>query len=74
MDTGDMFLYRRFEHPKGWDRQHIRRFLENKFRRHPAVAPIIRNDPPVFTSSHAPFFALYRMGAPTSKYCEPIFS
>ena len=57
LDTGDMFLYRRFEHPAGWHRQHIRRFLENKFRRHPAIAPIIRNDPPVFTSNHAPFFA-----------------
>jgi len=57
LDTGDMFLYRRFEHPAGWHRQHIRKFLDNKFRRHPAIAPIIRNDPPVFTSNHAPFFA-----------------
>jgi hypothetical protein len=57
LDTGDLFLYRRFEHPKGWDRRNIRRFLENRFRRHPAVSPIIRNDPPVFTSNHAPFFA-----------------
>ena len=57
LDAGDLFLYRRFEHPAGWHRQHIRRFLENKFKRHPAIAPIIRNDPPVFTSNHAPFFA-----------------
>ena len=57
LDTGDMFLYRRFEHPTGWHRRHIRKFLENKFRRHPAIAPVLRNDPPVFTSSHAPFFA-----------------
>ena len=56
VDTGDLFLYRRFEHPTGWHRQHIRKFLENKFRRHPAIAPIIRHDPPVFTSNHAPFF------------------
>ncbi len=56
LDTGDLFLYRRFEHPTGWHRQHIRKFLENKFRRHPAIAPIIRNDPPVFTSNHAAFF------------------
>ena len=56
LDTGDLFLYRGFEHPTGWDRQHIRKFLENKFRRHPAIAPIIRRDPPVFTSNHAPFF------------------
>jgi radical SAM superfamily enzyme YgiQ (UPF0313 family) len=57
LDTGDMFLYRRFEHPTGWHRQHIRRFLDQKFRRHEAIAPILRKDPPVFTSSHAPFFA-----------------
>jgi hypothetical protein len=56
LDTGDMFLYHRFEHPTGWHRQHIRRFLDKKFRRHKAIAPIIRNDPPVFTSNHAPFF------------------
>ena len=56
LDTGDMFLYRRFEHPAGWHRQHIRRFLDKKFRRHKAIAPILRNDPPVFTSNHAPFF------------------
>ena len=56
LDTGDMFLYRRFEHPTGWHRQHIRRFLDKKFRRHKAIAPILRNDPPVFTSNHAPFF------------------
>jgi hypothetical protein len=56
LDTGDMFLYRRFEHPAGWHRQHIRRFLDKKFRRHKAIVPILRNDPPVFTSNHAPFF------------------
>ena len=57
LDAGDMFLYRRFEHPAGWHRPLIRKFLENRFRRHPAIAPILRKDPPVFTSSHAPFFA-----------------
>ncbi len=57
LDTADLFLYRRFKHPTGWHRQHIRRFLDNKFRRHKAIAPILRNDPPVFTSNHAPFFA-----------------
>jgi hypothetical protein len=56
LDSGDLFLYRRFQHPANWNRQHIRRFLDNKFKRHAAIAPIIRRDPPVFTSSHAPFF------------------
>jgi radical SAM superfamily enzyme YgiQ (UPF0313 family) len=57
LGTGDLFLYRRFEHPSDWNRRHIRRFLADRFRRHPAIAAILRNDPPVFTSNHAPFFA-----------------
>ena len=56
LDAGDLSLYRRFTHPAGWHRQKIRRFLDNKFRRHKAIAAILRNDPPVFTSNHAPFF------------------
>ena len=56
LDAGDLSLYRRFTHPAGWHRQKIRRFLNNKFRRHKAIAAILRNDPPVFTSNHAPFF------------------
>lgn len=54
--TGDLFLYRSFKHPKGWDRSAVRQFLDKRFKRHPAVAAIIRRDPPVFTSNHAPFF------------------
>ncbi len=53
---GDLALYRDFEHPKGWSRAVVRRFLEKKFKKHPAVQPIVRRDPPVFTSNHAPFF------------------
>ena len=56
LDAGDLSLYRRFTHPAGWHRQKIRRFLDTKFRRHKAIAAILRNDPPVFTSNHAPFF------------------
>ena len=56
LDAGDLSLYRRFTHPAGWRRQKIRRFLDNKFRRRKAIAAILRNDPPVFTSNHAPFF------------------
>ena len=56
LDTGDLSLYRRFEHPEGWHRRKVRRFLDIKFRRHKAIAAILRRDPPVFTSSHAPFF------------------
>lgn len=53
---GDLSLYTDFVHPHGWDRRHVRLFLEKKFRRHPAAAGILNNEPPVFTSNHAPFF------------------
>ncbi len=53
---GDLSLYTDFIHPHGWDRQAIRRFLDREFKRHSAVAAILRRDPPHFTSNHAPFF------------------
>jgi radical SAM superfamily enzyme YgiQ (UPF0313 family) len=53
---GDLSLYTGFRHPGGWDRQLVRRFLTREFTREPAVAAILRNDPPLFTSNHAPFF------------------
>jgi radical SAM superfamily enzyme YgiQ (UPF0313 family) len=52
---GDLSLYASFNHPKGWSRQLIRQFLDKEFKRHPAIEPILRKDPPVFTSNHAPF-------------------
>jgi radical SAM superfamily enzyme YgiQ (UPF0313 family) len=59
---GDLSLYTSFEHPKGWSRHLIRQFLDKEFKRHPAIASILRRDPPVFTSNHAPFFARDRGG------------
>lgn len=53
---GDLSLYRSFNHPAGWHRQNVRRFLDRQFTRHPDIAPILRRDPPIFTSNHAPFF------------------
>ncbi|MDI7259970.1 MAG: radical SAM protein [Thermodesulfobacteriota bacterium] len=53
---GDLSLYASFDHPKGWSRHLIRQFLDKEFKRHPAIASILRRDPPVFTSNHAPFF------------------
>jgi radical SAM superfamily enzyme YgiQ (UPF0313 family) len=55
---GDLSLYTSFDHPKGWSRQLIRQFLDKEFKRHPAMASILRRDPPVFTSNHAPFFVM----------------
>lgn len=57
---GDLSLYTGFKHPKGWDRGVVRQFLDKEFKRHPAIAAILRNDPPFFTSNHAPF--LCRLG------------
>jgi len=53
---GDLSLYTAFRHPGGWGRAQVRRFLESRFKRHSAVAAIIRKDPPQFSSNHAPFF------------------
>ncbi len=54
---GDLSLYTGFQHPKGWNRPLVRKFLDKEFKRHPAIASILRRDPPAFTSNHAPFFA-----------------
>jgi len=54
--AGDLSLYGNFVHPRGWQRQDVRRFLDQEFKRHPKIAPIIKRDPPIFTSNHAPFF------------------
>lgn len=54
---GDLPLYLEFAHPRGWNRGAVRRFLDAEFRRHEAIRPILRRDPPFFTSSHAPFFS-----------------
>ncbi|MBS0014171.1 MAG: radical SAM protein [Desulfobacterales bacterium] len=53
---GDLSLYRDFVHPFGWQRTEVRRFLEKHFKKHPAIQPIVRRDPPVFGSGHAAFF------------------
>ncbi|MBN2438852.1 MAG: radical SAM protein [Deltaproteobacteria bacterium] len=55
--AGDLSLYRPFFHPRGWNRGEVRCFLEREFKKRPAVAGILRRDPPFFTSNHAPFFA-----------------
>ena len=54
---GDLSLYTGFTHPRGWDRNVVRRFLDNEFKKHRVVAAILKNDPLVFTSNHAAFFA-----------------
>jgi len=53
--AGDLSLYTGFRHPRGWDRKQVRHFLDQEFKPHPAVAPLLKNDPPIFTSNHAAF-------------------
>jgi hypothetical protein len=53
---GDLSLYTGFTHPLGWDRQAIRLFLDQEFKRQPAIDAILKRSPPLFTSNHAPFF------------------
>jgi len=55
---GDLSLYTGFRHPHGWDRGSVRQFLDKEFKRHPAVRKILLQDPPFFTSNHAPFFKM----------------
>jgi radical SAM superfamily enzyme YgiQ (UPF0313 family) len=56
---GDLALYADYHHPRGWHRARVRQFLDKEFKRHPAIAAIIRRDPPIFTSNHAPFFGIF---------------
>ena len=53
---GDLSLYKNFQHPFGWQRPVVRNFLEKTFKKHPAIATILRRTPEFFTSNHAPFF------------------
>jgi radical SAM superfamily enzyme YgiQ (UPF0313 family) len=53
---GDLSLYSSFSHPRGWNRDAVRSFLEKEFKRQPSLAVILQREPPFFTSNHAPFW------------------
>lgn len=57
---GDLSLYTDFAHPEGWGRKQVKHFLDTEFRKHSAVSLILKNDPAVFTSNHAPLFVMQR--------------
>jgi uncharacterized Fe-S cluster-containing MiaB family protein len=59
--AGDLSLYKDFIHPLGWQRATVRKFLEKTFKKHPAVAEILKRTPDYFTSNHAPFFVLNKV-------------
>jgi len=58
----DLSLYRNFEHPLKWHRPVVRNFLDKTFKKHPAIADIIRKTPDFFTSNHAPFLVFRKTG------------
>lgn len=53
---GELSLYREFTHPRGWNRDQVRAFLAEEFEAEPPIRAILGRTPPIFTSSHAPFF------------------
>jgi radical SAM superfamily enzyme YgiQ (UPF0313 family) len=53
---GDLSLYTDFSHPAGWNRKEVRLFIENEFKKDRSVSHILKNEPPLLTSNHAPFF------------------
>jgi hypothetical protein len=55
---GDLSLYTGFKHPRGFDRRMVRKFLDDEFKRHPAISAILKKDPPLFTSNHAALFSM----------------
>jgi hypothetical protein len=67
---GDLSLYRAFLHPRGWGRKEVREFLTETFKVHPAIQRILRRQPPLFTSNHAPFFAMSGLSGPPGMGCD----
>ncbi|MDC7235634.1 MAG: hypothetical protein PQJ58_20595 [Spirochaetales bacterium] len=53
---GDLSLYRDFEHPLGFGRREVREFMTRDLQGCPEIREILNRTPPIFTSSHAPFF------------------
>jgi len=56
--AGDLSLYKGFVHPRGWDRKSAKQFLAKEFTKPPAIRNILLNDPPFFTSNHAPLMVM----------------
>jgi radical SAM superfamily enzyme YgiQ (UPF0313 family) len=64
---GDLSLYREFKHPKGWNRNKVKWFLEKEFKRKPTIRTILQNDPPFFTSNHAPLMVISQASSTLSR-------
>jgi hypothetical protein len=61
--SGCFPLYFDYQHPRGWSKTEVRRFLDREFKAHPAIKPIIQRKPLCFTSNHGPFFCLFNRRA-----------
>ncbi|MCG8632889.1 MAG: radical SAM protein [Desulfobacterales bacterium] len=53
---GDLSLYLNFDHPDGWDRRHVKSFLDKEFKKELGVGSRFRKNPAFFSSNHAMFF------------------
>ncbi|WDP88858.1 MAG: radical SAM protein [Desulfobacter sp.] len=53
---GDLSLYLNFNHPKGWDRRHVKAFIDKEFKKELGVGSRFRKNPAFFSSNHAMFF------------------
>ena len=71
---GELSLYSEFRHPGGWGRSQVRSFLSKDFGAVPEIRAILNRTPPVFTSSHAPFFLPQFSRASPAQSLEKRFS
>lgn len=53
---GDLSLYLNFDHPEGWDRRHVKAFIDKEFKKELGVGSRFRKNPAFFSSNHAMFF------------------
>ncbi len=53
---GDLSLYLNFNHPFGWDRRKVKKFLDKTFKKRAFSNGKIKRNPAFFSSNHAMFF------------------
>jgi len=53
---GDLSLYLNFNHPLGWDRSKVKKFIARQFKKQVLTGGNIRKNPAFFSSNHAAFF------------------
>ena len=53
---GDLSLYLNFDHPYGWERRKVKKFLDKTFKKRVLSGSNIKKNPFLFSSNHAMFF------------------